>query len=431
MNPNRQILIKTTAFVLMTAGVLSFFLERTRGRNTDSVLMPDCGGKIERIVCNVNSARRAVLRNYQLIDNIVNGFAPQAEVIIATNDRSAFQVLSNPWPQAVRFFELSKDIPITIWPQDPFVVMQKENGENFLLLSAEFERAKDKQMAASLAEFLNLTCEESGLSFEGGNIVSDRRYVFIGANTIIQNAVTLKKPQNKIVRSFQKQFGRPVAVIGPVPQPIAHIDMMLAPIDDNRIMLADTKWGADIAQQELENNPAGVHEFEDFCRLTFFAHPDIKELYDVNGNPILPPDLTDMTKQAVKTSRKIAPKLDGVAQGLKQLGYEVIRIPFLTDNDDSQEPNATEKDSDKKNKCDKISYPNLTYTNVLIENSNGEKIVYLPQYGWNAFDSQAVKCWRNAGFRVKVINGFTTSSMYGGSLRCCVKVLKRQKGLNY
>lgn len=402
---------------------MSFLFYRKEAANRNNFLMSDCGGRISRIVCNVNSARRTTLRNYQLVGNIVNTFAQQAEVIISTNDRSAFAIVSNPWPQKVRFCELSPDTDITIWPQDPFVVMQKGNGDAFLLLSKQFERAKDRQMAAELAVFLNWPYRESKLSFEGGNIVSDEQNVFIGANTILQNAAELKTTQNKIVRLFQREFGRRVIVIGSARQAVGHIDMMLTPMGGSRIAAADSDWGADIAEQELKHNPQRVSEFEDYCRRNFFGHPEIKVLYDANGGKVLPPDMTGRTKLAVVVSRKIAGELDGIADGLRKLGYEVIRLPFLAEENGSQ---AADDVNSAGIKREKIGFPYLTYNNVLIENISGEKIVYLPQYGWETFDSLAVKCWQDAGFIVRPVSGFATSSMYGGSLRCCVKVLNRE-----
>ena len=43
-----------------------------------SRLLPDVGGRITRVVCSVNSARRAALRNADLVSNIVNSLPPRA-----------------------------------------------------------------------------------------------------------------------------------------------------------------------------------------------------------------------------------------------------------------------------------------------------------------------------------------------------------------
>ena len=72
-------------------------------------------------------------------------------------------------------------------------------------------------------------------------------------------------------------------------------------------------------------------------------------------------------------------------------------------------------------------YPCLTYNNALLEEEGGRKTVYLPQYGWKKFDAAGQKTWEEMGYDVRPIPGFAVSAMYGGSLRCCVKVLERQE----
>ena len=44
---------------------------------------------------------------------------------------------------------------------------------------------------------------------------------------------------------------------------------------------------------------------------------------------------------------------------------------------------------------------------------------------WPAMDDAAREAWTALGFAVKPIDGLTISAMYGGALRCAVKVLAR------
>jgi len=67
----------------------------------------------------------------------------------------------------------------------------------------------------------------------------------------------------------------------------------------------------------------------------------------------------------------------------------------------------------------------LTYNNVLIEEGQAGATVYLPQYGWEAFDKAGRQRWKDLGYRVLPVKGFAIIAMYGGALRCCVKVLER------
>jgi len=51
--------------------------------------------------------------------------------------------------------------------------------------------------------------------------------------------------------------------------------------------------------------------------------------------------------------------------------------------------------------------------------------MYLPQYGFEAMDGEARWAWEEIGCQVVAVEGLATSAMYGGALRCCVKVLER------
>ncbi|MCX8052645.1 MAG: hypothetical protein N3B12_02465 [Armatimonadetes bacterium] len=70
-------------------------------------------------------------------------------------------------------------------------------------------------------------------------------------------------------------------------------------------------------------------------------------------------------------------------------------------------------------------YPYLKHANVLVENEVNLKTVYLPKYGFEAIDRVAISAWQKVGCRVVPVRGFAISAMYGGSLRCCAKVIRR------
>ena len=59
----------------------------------------------------------------------------------------------------------------------------------------------------------------------------------------------------------------------------------------------------------------------------------------------------------------------------------------------------------------KPGYPVLTYNNVLMETLSGKRMVYLPQYGWEAMDIAAAEAWRRFGFEPVPIGELTISAM--------------------
>lgn len=295
-------------------------------------------------------------------------------------------------------------------------------------MSKTFERAGDDAMAPLLARHLNWPLSLSSLEFEGGNIVVDEEKVFIGENTIILNAITLNKAPEEIVEIFQTEFKREVMVIGPAPQPIPHIDMMLTPLGNNKIAIADSKLGAKIVKNILDTQPEAIQQFEKKSEQWFFGHPDIQSLQLINGETYPSPELEGATPKAIEESFKLAEYLDALAETFEQRDYQVFRIPLLQQWDTS-DPTKQPQHSDTADKQyrPRLDYPILTYNNVLLEQRQGGNRVYLPQYGLLGLDLAAENHWQQAGFDVVKVSGFTTSALYGGALRCSVKVLQRSE----
>jgi len=445
---NRRRLLRAGALLaLLAAAGLWLFLRRPAAAPPEPPwrILRDDDALIEEAVCVVNSARRALLRNAALVTTVVNALPSRTRVTILTNDPRAFVVARNPNPQRVRLLDLPADSAFTIWPQDPFVVLAHKDGRRILLESAAFERADDRLLAQRLAEGLRCERRTSRWVLEGGNIVVGARHAFVGANTVRHNAVRSNVPEEQVVGGFQEEFGRPVLVLGPVPQPIGHIDMAVTPLDARRLMVADPGWGARLAREQLAGNPQAVDQFERSCQEHYFGDPRITVLYDHEGRPIARPKVAGQTAEAAADTQRIAADLDKLAEELARRGYQVLRVPFLfrpIEEEAATRPagapttksatapatapttkpttNPTTKPAGRAK-----AYPCLTYNNVLMEVDGTGRTVYLPQYGWPAFDQAGVKAWQDAGYRVVRVEGFAVSSMYGGSLRCCVKVLKR------
>ncbi|MFH1732214.1 MAG: hypothetical protein ABIF82_11280 [Planctomycetota bacterium] len=432
----RLVCIGAAAAVLLaagTAGVVRLASREAAPRAGAWTALPDHGPRIERVVCVVNSARRAALRNAALVTKIVNALPPRVRVSILTNDRAAFTIARDPHPGRVELVTLPAESNFTIWPQDPFLVLTRPDGKKTLLASAAFERADDRVIPERLAAHLGWPRRASELSFEGGNIVCGSRHVFIGAETVRFNAMRLDVSDEEVVRKFQRELGRPVLVIGPMPQPVGHIDMILTALDSGRLALADPAWGARLARKELEEHPEAVAAFERACEELYFGDPQIRTLRGRGGKAIGPPKVAGRTSAAADASERIAHHLDRLAGELRRRGYSVHRVPFLFDRREAKpdvpatSPAAAGPEPAGKDETPKPDYPCLTYNNVLMETSDGERLVYLPQYGWVAMDKAAREAWAKIGCRAVGVKGLAISSMYGGSLRCCVKVLQRRR----
>ncbi len=385
-------------------------------------LLADHGGPLAVVVTAVNSARRSALRNADLISNIVTALPTSTKVFILSNDRQAFTIENNKQRYDVEFIDIPTDNPITIWPQDPFLVLQDNKGSIKLLKSKQFSRAGDDYMANAIANKLEIPIINSALTFEGGNIVADNDYIYIGANTIAMNAEALGINEVAVVELFQNELGREVVVIGPVPQPIPHIDMMLTPLGNKKIVVADSRLAADIVATTLENNPERISTFERDTEANFFGHPAIETIQLDDDTQLQPPNLQGKTQDAIQAGREMADYFDDIAISLAQRGLKVVRMPFLQTSSFTRDiqQQATERPYKET-----LDYPVLTYNNIISVNQPDTQQVYLPQYGLKALDNAAVEAWQNAGYVVIKVPGFINSALYGGALRCAVKVLRR------
>lgn len=375
-------------------------------------LLPDVGGPIRLAATSLNSARRSALRNAPLMNRIANVLHETIELLVLVDDRDAFTVTRDPWPGRLRFVEVDPERTITVWPQDPFVVLAGED-EPVLLQPARFERGGDDRMAQALANARGWELRRSELLFEGGNLVSDERRIYIGAETIRRNAIERGESDLGIAARFEAELGREIWVVGPLPQPVGHLDLVLTPLGDGAVLLADPEWGADLAEGA---DPAHVREFERESERQFFGHPWIEALEQPDGKEVRSPEIVGTTASVVDQSRTLASDFAQIARELETRGLRVERIPFLGPK------RAAPNDGPGRRGP---GYPVLSYNNVLLEERGGSRIVYLPLYGLPELDEAAANVWRELGYTPRPISGLATTAMYGGSLRCAVKVLAR------
>jgi hypothetical protein len=384
---------------------------------TASVLV-DAGRSIDRVLLVVSSPRRSALRNQELVERIARSLPPTTRILILADREMVLD--PNPWPERMRFIEIPEGRTFTVWPQDPFVVLDDGEGGGRLLAARGYGRSDDREMAGVVGRALGWPVETSSLFFAGGNILADERRAFVGANLVRDNAAELGLSADAIVQRFRDELGRPVFVVGGPEQPVAHMDTVLTPLGDDRVAVADAGLGAEIVARELEARPEVVRQFEEDAQRHFFGHPDLQSVRVDEERVVRAPRLDGVTAGAIEDSRAIAPRLDAIATALEKRGYTVLRVPLLMRKDGQPEQLRTPEGGRS------AGYPMLTYNNVLVERAGGRDRVYIPEYGLSVIDTAARRRWEEAGFEVRAIRGALNSSMYRGSLRCSVKVLARR-----
>lgn len=380
-------------------------IPRTSREKAAPRLMPENGSGISVVACSLTSARTSSLRNAQVIENIIKTLPSKSHVLLFVNDPASFKTNHS---ARVTFVELPETSRISIWPQDPFLVL-RSNGESTLLVPRIFERGDDSKMPEQLAAKLELTLIRSNLIFEGGNIVCGDQMAIIGNDTILQNVREGENDREKVIRDFEKQLGLDVVVVGQGVQSVGHIDLIVTPIGGNRVVVADSFWGAELMMTAIHEHPAQITKFESQCEQQFFGDANIESLTDAVGERINRPTMIGGAYHALRNSFLLAKELNLIADQLREQGFEVTRMPALI----------------PEMRTSELNYPVLTYNNVLLETRDAKPIVYLPQYGLPTLDTACAAEWKRLGFSIKAVQGLSTSAIYGGSLRCCTKVLHR------
>ena len=397
-----------------TLSILSVaFLLPSSSRQEEAKLLSDVGAELRLVACCATSARTSSLRNTQLVSNIINALPEDVHVLLIVNDRAAF--VKSGKDRRVTFVEMPTDSDMSIWPQDPFVVVQSETSTR-LVTPCSFEREDDERIPRQLAKLLQLDLVHSELQFEGGNIVCGADEVLMGFDTIQQNVDLLEISADEVQQRFELLFGRQVLIVGDAPQSVAHIDLVVTPLSQGRVAVADSRAGAQLAAEALSQDSRQVEEFERQCEQEFFGQAGVVKLLDRDGNTIESPPVVGQTASTIDASMNLAPELDAIAKQLAAAGYQVVRIPALIP--DQQLPVDEQGDVMPQ-------YPFLSYCNILTETRQNRSIAYVPQYGFDKLDRDARRAWEALGYQVRTIKGFATSAMYGGALRCCTKVLLR------
>jgi agmatine/peptidylarginine deiminase len=279
----------------------------------------------------------------------------------------------------------------TIWAQDGYCCIKKDENTTVLLEPLHFARGGDHNVAEQVAANTDLEVEPTKYYIEGGNILAGDDYILVGKDYLHLNKARTGEGKRKLTNEFKKLFGVshviwlgfdeplnfPIQVFQGKYQPLYHIDMYitLAGKTDNGkelVFVADAKLAKEIVEEEA---PEDV----------------IVDSFD-------------------KTVEYLAQYNEGGLQ------FEVKRLPI----DLWKFPDGQKKF--------------LTYNNCLIEVFGDEKNVYLPKYSSPApgsknrrkLDAELAKIFEENGFKVLQLEGaYEELCKRGGSLHCITKVLDR------
>ncbi|MCO6435749.1 MAG: hypothetical protein J5J06_01525 [Phycisphaerae bacterium] len=354
-------------------------------------VLPDSAGAIAEVIIQYDPD--LYTESLPLFTDLLNALSPRTHVTVLVPSNEGITDVMSAWGPDLTANGRSATIinvglHLSIWARDRYIPRQPFSlvGSAAGFLSApypELEQAKINELLAyqTLGAF-GVIAEPSdlGLRLEGGNVVANRRHVFVGANVFAENDVPASSAPLR--QSLREVFGREYVVVRDRNDlvPWVHVDMYLTPIDDTTVLVGSVTAAADILRESGEGYLIGAAEDAEECG-------PLGSIGDAC--------LSDI----VETS------LDDVAEQVRGLGYRVIRSPVVPDVPDDWM---------------------LTYNNVVLERRNGRRYAIVPVYNVPSLDNAAVDLYRSLGFDVHAVD---VSGIYrlGGALRCVTNVARRTR----
>jgi hypothetical protein len=288
--------------------------------------------------------------------------------------------------------------PMTLWARDAMVVSTRRGSPLFLVPSPEGGEASangdapwagaewtrtaghdadveegeellgDRLVAAALAAGIPGACSATlPMLFEGGNLVVTGPWIVAGEGLLEANPELSTAEVATLLRS---ELGGEPVFLGPTSAlPHGHVDMYLAAIGPDAVLLGDPRLGEAYLARAARLG-IGDAALPDFDRWTAAAQRRARAGYDL------------------------------VEAELRRRGLRVHRVPALHGEDGGM----------------------LSWTNSLVEQRDGAVHAYVPAYGVPELDDQALRAYGEAGCQVAAIDASRLASL-GGAVRCTTNVL--------
>jgi len=366
--------------VLLGLGVALAFVGADSRRTVPAVakvpqnhgpVLSDCDGAIRELVIHyVPEATGIVTTTYR---EFLRQLPEQITVYVVCPDQDAFDDLrARVGRVSCQWVAVPTGHAMTCWSRDRWLALAPARaGLPTLLLSQREEtgsgvwpqRRGDTRIGDDLAAALadHVVSSRSNLAFDGGDFVVDSDTVFVTPRVLQHNAGVTVSSSGQLRQMLSEVLGRKVVLLPEAPA--HHAGMFMMPAGSRTVVIGDPS---------MASKSAG-------------ALPSF---------PIEDPDFSDETQR----------RFDAVAAQCAAAGYCVVRIPVVPDRDGR-------------------TY--LTYLNVILDQRDGTRTVYMPVYrNAERLNDAAAAVWRELGYQVRPVD-CTETYRHFGSLRCLVNVLRR------
>lgn len=339
-------------------------------------VLSDCDGAIREIVIHyATEAGDVVGRPYR---EFLHQLPSEVVVHVVCPDPAAFEdLVARVGSTDCRLEAVVVGHPITAWSRDRWLALGhgEENLTTLLCPRSEKseeiwpERAGDARVGHDLARALGrrVALRRSSLFFDGGDFVADGHRVFVTPDVLLRNLQQTVQTRDELQMRLEYALNRSVVLLEDAPP--YHAGMFMMAAGEQTVIVGD---------------PAAARRI-------------LSKSGQVDGSDLCPPSGTDFSAETIA-------RFDAVAAQCRKAGYRVVRIPVVPG-------------------CDGRTY--LTYVNVIVDQRDGNRIVYMPVYdAVDKLNRAAADVWASVGYEVRQVN-CTACYRHYGSLRCLVNVVSR------
>ncbi len=339
----------------------------------DAEIVSDAHGALSEITVHYRQDFHE--QSHETLEDLITAVAPEVTIRVVVARQDEFDFLVQHLVDADvcgsdRLEPLVTGFEISPWAKDRFGTLQRRGRPVVAVpphrAAVPGARGNDERVPDLMCGALDhVRCLALPFYFEGGDLISDERHVFVAATLLERNPPLTDLRREELLGQIGDELGREVVPLGGWGEdvPDHHIGMYLTPMGDGRVAVASPELGERLYRAlpledqvlELQDDPA---ELRRFAR---------------------------------------------VADELRAQGLSVVEVPMLL----TASPRVY-----------------VSYNNALLEQRDGERVVYMPVYGIADLDDAATEVFRGMGWRVEPVRVDDVYS-YTGSLRCLVGVVSR------
>jgi len=236
-------------------------------------------------------------------------------------------------------------------------------------------------------------------SIEGGAIVVDDERVIASA-FYFEKAVLRGEAENvaEMAARMSSMWGRPVETLGVGEvHPSQHCDFVMMPVGRRRMVLASPALGARLLRAAGADERAGFRAaYRQWALRAPRGHGlKGKQELDIVAALLARNSRPDIRRGYERLKRKV-----------ERLGYACVEVPLLTLHPAEVGVGMT-----------------MSYVNAVIDERDGQRVVYMPTYRLPTLDHYAAEVWRKLGVRVVPVEALG-ASLHGGAIHCLSHVFR-------